>query len=366
MFSLGYRGTFSLGYRWRIDGSTVMTGNSAGHRINRGTLKQIARWLVALAFIGVLVHQVDWGDVSRHLLHADRTGLVLGLLMLGLSRLVKAARSYPLMRVQTAELPFWVCLRTYLASGSAAYVLPTGFGADLLRAVALGRRRDLVPEVTASIAMERVLSGVAMVMANLLAALYVLRGREPGRFALASMALAAVGVAALLLPLNQGIRDWTRRRLSRFSGSRWAQALGRFGNAYHAYRQQPGVLVLVFLLSLAETVLVVFSMAFLAEATGTDITLGMLLVVVPLTLVLHRLPITYWGLGVVEGGFAFLLHALYLIPPSHALTVAAAYRLAELCANIPGALLWRDLAGSRDREGTEAGRRARVPLSVRT
>lgn len=343
-----------------------MTGNPPRRRINRRTLKRIARWLVALAFIAVLVHQVDWRDVSRHLLHADRTGLVLGLLVLGLSRLVKAARSYPLMRVQTTELPFWVCLRTYLASGSAAYVLPTGFGGDLLRAVALGRRRNLVPEVTASIAMERVLSGVAMVMANLLAALYALRGREPGRFALASVALAAIGVAALLVPLNQRVRDWIRRRLARFAGSRWAQALGRFGNAYHAYWHRPGVLVLVFLLSLAETLLVVFSMAFLAEATGTGITVGMLLVVVPLTLVLHRLPITYWGIGVVEGGFAFLLHALYLIPPSHALTVAAAYRLAELCANIPGALLWRDLAGSRERESTEAGGQPRVPLSVRT
>ncbi len=325
--------------------------------INRGTLKQMARWLVALAFIAVLIRQVDWGDVSRHLLHADRTGLVLGLLMLGLSRFVKAARSYPLMRVQTTELPFWVCLRTYLASGSAAYVLPTGFGGDLLRAVALGRRRGLVPEVTASIAMERVLSGVAMVMANLLAALYALRGREPGRFALASVGLAALGIAVLLIPLNQRVRDWIRGRLSRFAGSRWFQSLGRFANAYHSYRHEPGVLVLVLLLSLAETVLVVFSMAFLAEATGTGITVGMLLVVVPLTLVLHRLPITYWGLGVVEGGFAFLLNALFLVPPSHALTVAAAYRLAELCANVPGALLWRDLAGA----GASSRRRNNLP-----
>ena len=69
--------------------------------------------------------------------------------------------------------------------------------------------------------------------------------------------------------------------------------------------------MLVFALSAIETVLVVFSMSLIAAATATRITFGMLLVVTPLTLVLHRLPITYWGIGVVEGGFAFLLKALY-------------------------------------------------------
>jgi uncharacterized protein (TIRG00374 family) len=345
-----------------------MTSNSQPPRPRSNRAVQIARWVVALALVAALVHQVDLQDAVRHVIHADRAGLALALLMLGLSRFVKAARSYPLMRVQTDELPFWVCLRAYLASGSAAYLLPSGFGADVLRAVALGRGRGLVPEVTASIAMERMLSAVALVTANLLAALYALQGRQPGRFALGSVGLAVAGLIAMLVPLNPRVRDWISRRLSRFSGSRWVQALGRFGNAYYAYRHSPGVLALVFGLSLAETVLVVFCIAFLAHATGTSITLGMLLVVVPLTLVLHRLPLTYWGIGVADGGFAFLLKALYFVPPTHALAVAAAYRLAELCANIPGALLWRELASATKRPSTtpasESGRRPSVPVGV--
>src|SRR5262249_48312603 len=196
------------------------------------------------------------------------------------------------------------------------------------------------------------LSGVALVTANLLAALYALQGRQPGRFALGSVALAALGMAAMLLPLNQGVRNWIRRswigrRLARHADSRWMKTIARFWNAYYAYRHQPGVLGLVLLLSLGETVLVVFSLSFLAAATGTHITPAMLLIVVPLTLVLHRLPITYWGIGVADGGFAFLLKALYLIPPAQALAVAAPYRVIELLANIPGAPLWRAPAGAR-------------------
>jgi glycosyltransferase 2 family protein len=345
----------------------------ARRRGTRDTLWRIARWAIGLALVAGLFHQVDLGEAARHLVHADHTGVLLALLMLALSRFVKAARSYPLMRVQTNELSFWVCLRAYLASGSAAYLLPSGFGADVLRAVALGRGRGLVPEVTASIAMERMLSGVALVTANLLAALYALQGRQPGRFALGSLGLAALGVVAMLFPLNATVRDWIRRswigrRLARHAGSRWMRTIARFWDGYYAYRHQPGVLVLVLLLSLAETVLVVFSLSFLAAATGTHITLAMLLIVVPLTLVLHRLPITYWGIGVADGGFAFLLKALYFVPPTHALTVAAAYRVIELLANIPGALLWRDLAGAGRKTAPpaprEAGREARVPVGV--
>jgi len=339
----------------------------------RDTLLLVARWAIGLALVAALFHQVDLKEAAHHLLHADHVGVLLALLMLALSRFVKAARSYPLMQVQTDELPFWVCLRAYLASGSAAYLLPSGFGADVLRAVALGRGRGLVPEVTASIAMERMLSGVALVTANLMAALYALQGRQPGRFALGSLGLAALGVVAMLLPLNEGIRNWIRhswigRWLGRHAGSRWMKTIARFWNAYYAYRHRPGVLVLVLLLSLAETALVVLSLSFLATATGTHITLAMLLIVVPLTLVLHRLPITYWGIGVADGGFAFLLKALYFVPPTHALTVAAAFRVIELVANIPGALLWRDLAAAT-RKATpsapsEAGREARVPVGV--
>jgi hypothetical protein len=220
--------------------------------------------------------------------------------------------------------------------------------------------------------MERMLSGVALVTANLMAALYALQGREPGRFALGSVALAAFGVVAMLLPLNERVRNWVHRSgigrwLGRHEGSRWARTIARFWSAYYAYRHQPGVLVLVLLLSLAETVLVVFSLSFLAAATHTGITLGMLLIVVPLTLVLHRLPITYWGIGVADGGFAFLLRALYFVPPTHALTVAAAYRVVELLANIPGALLWRDLAGATRKahsSPSEAGRDAEMPVGV--
>jgi uncharacterized membrane protein YbhN (UPF0104 family) len=177
----------------------------------------------------------------------------------------------------------------------------------------------------------------------------------------------------MLLPLNERVRalirrSWINRRLSRYADSRWMRTIARFWNAYYAYRHQPGVLVLVLALSLAETVLVVFSMGFLATATHTGITTAMLLVVVPLTLVLHRLPITYWGIGVADGGFAFLLKALYFVPPTHALTVAAAFRVIELVANIPGALLWRDLAGAGQRPTqaapSEASREARLPVGV--
>jgi uncharacterized protein (TIRG00374 family) len=350
-----------------------MTSSPGPGRRTRDTLRRIARWVVGLALVAGLVHQVDLGEAAHHLVHASRTGVALALLMLGLSRFVKAARSYPLMRVQTAELPFWVCLRSYLASGSAAYLLPTGFGSDVLRAVALGRGRGLVPEVTAAIAMERMLSGVALLTANLLAALYALQGRQPGRFALGSLGLAAAGLIAMLLPLNEQVRalirrSWINRRLSRYADSPWMRTIARFGNAYYAYRHQPGVLVLVLVLSLAETVLVVLSMGFLAAATHTGITTAMLLVVVPLTLVLHRLPITYWGIGVADGGFAVLLKALYLVPPTHALTVAAAYRVIELLANIPGALLWRDLAGAGHRPTPAApsdpAREEHVPVGV--
>ncbi len=304
----------------------------------------ILRWLVAAALMTALVSQVDVGAAARHLIYANAGGIVLALLILVGDRFLQAAKWYPLVRIQTDRLPFGVCIRAYLAAYAASFLLPATIGGDMLRAVGIGRSRNLVPEVSASIVMERLLGVATLVVANLLAMLYAFAGSSRlDRFGPMAGALVGAAFLALLAPMSRPAHRWVRAWGRRFGPGRWTGALHRFAQAYYAYRRHPGTLLAVFALSLMETGMIILTMATVAQAIGTEITLGMLLVVAPIALVLYRLPLTFWGLGLAEGGLAILLKHLYGIPPTQAVAVSVAFRFVELCVALPGAILWHEL-----------------------
>ncbi|HTC23256.1 MAG TPA: lysylphosphatidylglycerol synthase transmembrane domain-containing protein [Gemmatimonadales bacterium] len=307
---------------------------------------RIIRGLVTAALMIALISQVDVGDALGYLLRANPGGLVLAMFILVCDRFLQAAKWYPLVRIQTDKLPLDVCIRAYLASYAASFLLPASIGADMLRAVALGRGRNLIPEVSASIVMERLLGVATLVIANLLAVLYAFSGSARlERFGLLAAGLVGVALVALLLPMSRPLHRWIRTWCERFQQARWSGVLRRFGDAYYAHRRHPATLLLVFGLSLVEIGMIILMMATVSEAIGTRITLSMLLVVAPIALVLYRLPFTYWGLGVADGGLVLLLKHLYGIPPTEALAASAAFRFVELCVALPGAILWPSLLG---------------------
>lgn len=294
--------------------------------------------------MAVLVSQVDLSAAARYFANANPAGILLAIVILAGDRLFKAVKWYPLLRIQTDKLPFGLCIRAYLASYAASFLLPASIGGDMLRAFALGRSRNLIPEVSASIVMERVLGVASLVVANLLAVLYAFAGSSRlDRFGPMAAALVATAFIGLLGPLSRPAHGWMEACCRHFGSARWSRVLRRFGDAYYTHRRHPFTLLGVFVLSLAETALVILAMATAAEAVGTGITLEMLLVVAPITLVAYRLPITYQGLGLTEGSLALLLKHLYGIPPTQALAASVAFRFVELCIALPGAILWHDL-----------------------
>jgi hypothetical protein len=227
------------------------------------------RWLVAAALMAALVSQVDLGAAVRHLVNANPGGIALAIVILVGDRLLQAAKWYPLVRIQTDELPFGVCIRAYLASYAASFLLPTSVGGDMLRAVALGRSRNLIPEVSASIVMERLLGVATLVVANLLAVLYAFAGSSRlDRFG--PMAAGLVGAAFLVLmaPMTRPAHRWIGNRCRRLGPGRWARALHRFGDAYYAHRRHPGTLLFVFVLSLVEMGMVIVTMATVATRSA--------------------------------------------------------------------------------------------------
>lgn len=299
------------------------------------------RWAITVLCVVLLATKIDFQGVLPLLAHIEPLLLGLAILVMVADRVFQGAKWYPLLRVQTGRFTPADAIRSTLAAHPAAILLPSG-GSEILRAVTLGRTHGLVAEVGASIAMERVLGLLALLLANLASVLIAAEGIHRVRDMLPlAVLLALAGVLGLAALVSDTVRLWTLRWANRTHERHVVHAVARFVQAISAYGKERRVVLLVLVLSIAEMVVLAVCMWILALALGTAITLPMLLVVTPIMLVLVRLPLSIWGLGIAEGTLAFLLALLYRIPPAQAVALMLASRVVEICVALPGLLLWR-------------------------
>jgi uncharacterized protein (TIRG00374 family) len=306
-----------------------------------GRGKLILRWGITALCLVLLATKIDVRGVLPLLAHIDP--LLLGVAIIGLlgDRVFQGLKWYPLLRVQTDRFTPTDAIRSTLATYPASILLPSG-GSEILRAVTLGRTHGLVTEIGASIVMERVLGLLALLLANLASVVVAAEITHRVRDMLPVAALlAAGGLAGLAVLLSAPIRVRAIRWAAETNQRRVARIAARFLQAMSAYGAQHGTVWLVLVLSVAEMVMIAVILWILALALGTSITLPMLLVVTPIMLVLVRLPLSIWGLGIAEGTLAFLLALLYQIPPAQSVALMLASRFVEICVALPGLALWR-------------------------
>lgn len=319
------------------------TGLPGPAQRRRGRLASLARLGVTLVCLGVVLSLVDLRDVGARLASADPALLALAVLGVAFDRALMVAKWYPLLRLQVRSVSLGRAFRVYLAAGLASYVLPSTLGADALRAASLGARDGTVVEVGTSIAMERLLG---MIANGLLAALALGVGvqlvpslRVP---LLAACLLVVAGVGALALLLLDRPRAALRRRLEGRLG-RWESVARRFGEAARRYRSAHRLLALVGSLTLAEQFLPLLILWVASAALQAPIELLALLVAVPISTLLVRLPISIAGIGPGDAALYTLL-SLFGVPGADAVALAVVARGLELLGALPGALFWSDLA----------------------
>jgi len=297
---------------------------------------------VSVGLLGALAWLVDLGSLAELLLSADPRLIALAIAVALADRALMIGKWYPLLRAQGLEISLLRAARIYLAAGFASVFLPASVGADVLRALALRRERRAAIEVGVSIVVARLLRIAASGVLATVALVVALRSGVPVNFLLPwALGATLATAAAVVLPLAQVSRR-ARRWMEPYQESRWVRIGARFATAYALYRHHTRTLLAVGALTLVEQGVPILVFWILAHALGLAIEPAALLVAVPLTLFVGRLPIAAAGIGVMEGALVYLL-GLFGAPVVAALSLALAGRVVELAAMPPGAFLWADL-----------------------
>ncbi|MGE5176057.1 MAG: lysylphosphatidylglycerol synthase transmembrane domain-containing protein [Hyphomicrobiales bacterium] len=299
---------------------------------------------MTVALLVLLVRVVDLRETWSILASASPALVLLGISLSVCDRALMFGKWFPLLRARVPEAPLFPALRVYLASGLAQYLLPVTVGADMLRATAVGRSRNAVAEVGASIVVERLLGTLAAGVMCIVAFAIAVREDLPVRFLIPwAAASVVIGALALVLPFTRLGVGLMRRAAEGLPEGGWVRFLRRLTQGYVAYRNRPALLVWVGLLSLVEQCFPLAIMGIVGVALGSPLSLSALFVTMPLTLFVSRLPVSIAGIGVGEAAIVYLL-GLFSVPTADALAIALLCRAIDLpIMTLPGIALWREL-----------------------
>ena len=249
-----------------------------------------------------------------------------------------------------AESLGWLT-RAYFVSYAVGQVLPTSVGGDASRIYETARRHPgQITPITGSVLLERALGlAVTLVLAGV--GLVLAIGRYPiGAYIGVEIAFIVATIAAGFIFFSRSVRRRLRFALPHARRFRLETPARAVYDGLHGYRDHPGALLQVSLITAGAQLCRVC--AIYASGRAVGIHLGVLPYVVlgPLLFLVMLVPFTVNGIGVREAFFISFLGKLS-IPHDQAFACGFLFFLMTILLALPGVgvVLWETLAGRRAR-----------------
>jgi uncharacterized membrane protein YbhN (UPF0104 family) len=217
-------------------------------------------------------------------------------------------------------------------------VLPASVGGDVIRVSWLTSRGHELGRLAWSVVVERVLGALAQAVTGL-AGLLVLASAAPvagTAFTGAFAVFAVITVVAAAALFSASVHEVAGRMAARVGWMRLERAVAKTKRVVLEYRGRRTRLLGFLALSLLEQAFPILSTFALARAFSIDLSLGWLVVGVPIILAVSRLPLSVHDYGIKEGAYAAVL-SLAGLTVTQSITLALVDRILVLLAMLPGA-----------------------------
>lgn len=320
-------------------------GDSGADKVTLGSevVKNLLRVLVSAGILYVLFRQLDWQQASEVVAEAKLIWLVPPMLVQVVDRCWMAWKWKQLLAVLGPVPSLYDSIRVYYVSSFQGIAIPLGgLGPDIVRYVHLRSSEISRHSVAISIVMERAIGILATGIVTVLGGSILMQkvGAFGGASALKGILLAG-GIGSVVLGsllFSPRIQKEIYRLLTRSSVFAQNNTFERFAEALREYRDVPGVVFLNLVLALAEQLFPVLIFFLGSIAFQVPVALIDCLAVVPIGILIQRLPVSYAGLGLREGTLVFLF-GLLGVSYSNALILSSAMFILFLVTLLPG-VLW--------------------------
>lgn len=315
-------------------------------------VQRVLRVLLAVALMWVATRHVAWADVAAAIARGSVGWFALCLGLVAADRALMAWRWIVLLRAvdSAPRVPLHQVVRLFFVSTFVGTFLPGSIGGDAFRAVSLSRLGAPMHASVGSVAVDRLLGTVSVLLMAVGGA--VLAGRLlDGRWLALSVAIAVFGVIGTVLLLFDsrvlaGLVRWT-------SGGRFPtleRLAHKFLDAIRQYGGHRRVLAGVLAASVAVQALRSAQAWCLGMAIGLTVSGVWYFALIPFGVLAFLLPASVSGLGAGTASFVPLF-ALAGVPAADAVALSLLFWFLGVLGNLPGGLLLLASPGGSTKPG---------------
>jgi uncharacterized protein (TIRG00374 family) len=242
----------------------------------------------------------------------------------------------PVPREQRPSLPR--IMRIFFVSTFMGTFLPASVGGDVVRAWALSREQVPMSLSAASVAMDRALGVVSILVLGAASLLAAPEQAPPGVTAIVALgAVGCMGLAAVIF--SNRVAHLVAALLERLPGATVRRLAGKLLDAVREYRFHHGALANVLAGSIGVQVLRVLQAWLLGVGLGLGAPLAAYFVYIPLILLVMLLPITVNGLGTSQAAFVWCFGAIG-VAAADAFALSILFVALGVVGNLPGGVLY--------------------------
>jgi len=266
-----------------------------------GPILQSAATVLLVAWI---LWRNDAGAVLGKLQQVDPVWLLVGICLLLVSVGMGAVQWERLLRAQGLSIPGAKLLRAYSLGMFLNFVLPSGVGGDVVRAVQVHRDTKSGAKGVAATLLDRFAGLFTLALfASVASALLAIHQSEPlfRKLALLTGIVAMSFCVTSAVLFSRRVTGWIAPVARIFGEGPLLDKARNLRSAFLEYRDHPGLVAQVVVLSVATQFLRILVHYCCAKAMGLPLDLAWILLFVPIVALISVLPISVGGWGLREG-----------------------------------------------------------------
>ena len=284
-------------------------------------------WWSDLSAVAAATHAADWRwiGLAAALVVADRALMAWRWLLL----IAPVADPVP---------PVSAVLRVFFVSSFVGTFLPASIGGDAVRAYGLSRETVAGGAAVASVAMDRALGVVSVLLVGL-GAVLALSTAVPVAIYGVLLAGGLVSVVAGAAIFVDPVAGFVSRLADRVPAASIRRVLRTVFDAVRVYRHHHGALAVVLAASISVQVLRIVQAWALGRSLGIDVPFAVYCVAIPICILVMQVPVTINGLGTGQAAFLWTLGPAGVARPD-AVALSLLFIALGVIGNLPGGVLW--------------------------
>ena len=295
---------------------------------------------ITLTFLGLIIWKLGGiSEVVNIMIKINPFFVVLVVLVNWLDRGLMTYKWLFLLRKKGIYVPFFQGMKIYCASMIWGIFLPSTIGADAIRAISVSRKGHNSKDIVASIVIERMIGFLSALLLGLLGLLLLSRitnlDQQFDFIWQIGIAMLIAATILFIVSLSQKTFNFVHGRLLySYKKIKIIQKLENLHLSYITYSNNRKSLYVFFIMTFNEQLMPILHAWLIARGLSVDVGLLFVAGVVPLTILISRLPISIDGIGVYDGVFMLLI-SLTGVSYSEAIAIVFSGRILQTLSWMP-------------------------------